>query len=200
VAIFVFIPSGVISSEPTGLLRFFNSLQKKRAIKFHVRQIIHWNFERRFDTTEVEVEWNDSSLVHLTLPRERMEFYLVERQLYTVNHDTKQILEDSLVASPLRLLFADLEPDSLKLVARKSGSNPMEEYVWDSALGRWERLWVKWSAPDWPDEIELVDFDGNQYTITFSPFEKMRPFSLQKLENNTWGYERVPLSKRVGEP
>lgn len=155
-----------------------------------INQINYWTIENITEESFVSLDISVSGIYHLSIPQESIEIYWEKGMMWTVYHSQQRIIrENQNIDNILSIFISQDDIDNAKWVKTNKLNDGKEiTYQFVDEFSDWTSLKIKLNTIDLPLFIELVDYENNQFSLSFSYRDHYRGFDLDKVKNNVLNY------------
>jgi len=184
------------ANPPKELQRIMDNFMNLEATSMEILQVIDWKYKGGNDSVRFQIDIQGSQRFHLELYAFGLEIFVGDGQMMTVNHIRRQIIhEDATADALLKQLFAGGNLNDARFKEEQDLADGKKElkFRFDVDFSDWESLSIVLDEEDHVNEIKLVDYDGNLYTISFRYLERYSSFEYPNLENEYVGYKLADL-------
>lgn len=186
------------ADPPKELKQVIDDFMNLEATSLEVSQVIDWRFSSKNDSVRFQMDIKEGRNFHLDLAAFGLEIYVSETEMMTVNHARSQIIyEDASPDALLEQLFVggDLNDARFKNEKKLKGGRRELHFLFSSDFSDWDRLSVILNNNDKLETINLIDYDGNKYIISFQELRKFTDFHMPAVKTDYLHYQIADLRK-----
>jgi hypothetical protein len=188
----------VAANPPKELQQIIDNFMNLESTSMEILQVIDWKYRGGNDSVKLQMDILGGQSFHLELYAFGMEIYVDNGQMMTINHARKQIIYESTDPDALlNQLFAggDLNNARYRGEKRLKNGNRQLTFHFDTDFSDWESLSIILDNREAVTGMELVDYDGNNYSMSFLYLSKYSSYTVPNLDQDFPGYKIADLRK-----